>query len=270
MRRRRRRVAGDSRDDATHLAAGGTDGYAMVALLVGLSIMAVALSVALPAWRTMGQREKEAELVFRGEQYARAITLFQRKYANTFPPTIDVLVEQRFLRRKYLDPITGDEFQPLLVGQALPGQATSGAGQATGTGVAAQQGRAGGAPTPAGLSATPLGGRAGILGVTSKSDQNSLRVYNGRSKYNEWAFVATQASTRAGAPNTSQNPTGGIGGRGVGGVGGQQGQPGRGQQPLPGDRRPGRQDGDSGGPGPLRGGQFQPFGGGRGAPFGGR
>ena len=40
--------------------------------------MAVALSVALPAWRTMTQREKEAELVFRGEQYARAIALFQR------------------------------------------------------------------------------------------------------------------------------------------------------------------------------------------------
>jgi type II secretory pathway pseudopilin PulG len=232
----------------------------MVALLVGLSIMAVALSVALPAWRTMTQREKEAELVFRGEEYARAIALFQRKYANTFPPSVDVLVEQRFLRRKYLDPITGDEFQPLLVGQALPGQA------------ATQQGRAGGAPTPAELSATPLGGRAGILGVTSKSDRASLRVYNGRSKYNEWAFVATAASTRAGAPNTSQNPTGGIGGRGgtggVGGVGGGQGLPGRGQQPLPGDRRPGR--GDDGGAGPLRGGQFQPLGGGRSTPPGGR
>ena len=36
---------------------------------------------------------------FAGEQYARAIALFQRKYANALPPSIDVLVNERFLRR---------------------------------------------------------------------------------------------------------------------------------------------------------------------------
>ncbi len=41
----------------------------------------------------MATREKEAELIFRGNQYARAIGLFQRKFANTSPPTIDVLVD---------------------------------------------------------------------------------------------------------------------------------------------------------------------------------
>ena len=75
----RRRVLRESVHAASSEGRGAA-GYAMVALLVGLSIMAVALSVALPAWRTMTQREKEAELVFRGEQYARAIALFQRKY----------------------------------------------------------------------------------------------------------------------------------------------------------------------------------------------
>ena len=39
----------------------------MVALLVGMAIMAVTLSVALPVWSQMAQREKEEELVFRGE-----------------------------------------------------------------------------------------------------------------------------------------------------------------------------------------------------------
>src|SRR5687767_14014546 len=67
----------------------------------------------------MAKREKEAELVFRGNQYARAIGLFQRKFANTPPPTIDVLVEQRFLRKKYKDPITNDDFQPLYANQAM-------------------------------------------------------------------------------------------------------------------------------------------------------
>ena len=42
-------------------------GYAMVALLVALSVMSIMLTVALPTWRQMVQREKEVELVFRGE-----------------------------------------------------------------------------------------------------------------------------------------------------------------------------------------------------------
>ncbi len=41
----------------------------MVALLVALSVMAIMMGAALPAWHTLAQREKEAELVFRGEQY---------------------------------------------------------------------------------------------------------------------------------------------------------------------------------------------------------
>ena len=45
----------------------------MAALLVALSVMGIMLGAALPAWRTMVQREREAELVFRGEQYVQAI-----------------------------------------------------------------------------------------------------------------------------------------------------------------------------------------------------
>jgi type II secretory pathway pseudopilin PulG len=92
------------------LAGQGNRGYAMAALLVGMSVMAVLMSALLPVWSHMATREKEEELIFRGRQYARAIGLFQRKYANTAPPTIDLLVEQRFLRKKYKDPITNDDF----------------------------------------------------------------------------------------------------------------------------------------------------------------
>ena len=88
----------------------------MVALLVAMSIMAVMLGVALPVWQTAIRREREAELVFRGEQYVQAIRLFQRRYAGTFPPNVDVLVQQRFLRRRYQDPITGSDFQPVVRG----------------------------------------------------------------------------------------------------------------------------------------------------------
>src|SRR6187399_186533 len=100
----------------------GERGYAMVALLVLMAVMAIAMTVALPAWSTISRREKEAELVFRGEQYARAIALFQRKYPGAFPPTVDVLINERVLRKKFKDPITNDDFQTIGVGQGVPGQ----------------------------------------------------------------------------------------------------------------------------------------------------
>src|ERR1700719_52332 len=87
-------------------------GYAMAALLVAMAVMAVFLSVALPAWRTEAQREKETELIFRGTQYAHAIAMFQRKYANASPPSLDVLLNEHFLRKKFKDPMTKDgDFQ---------------------------------------------------------------------------------------------------------------------------------------------------------------
>ena len=50
----------------------------MAALLVSLAVMSVLMTAALPAWRHQAKREKEAELVFRGEQYVRAIRLWEK------------------------------------------------------------------------------------------------------------------------------------------------------------------------------------------------
>jgi type II secretory pathway pseudopilin PulG len=191
----------------------------MAALLVGLNIMAVLLTVALPAWRTMIKREKESELIWRGQQYSRAIGLFQRKYANTFPPNLDILLNERFLRKKYKDPMIKDgEFQLLYAAsQTAPGQPqapgppqTPGQPQTPGSrgpGQVQQRGQAGTQPSPLDVgSQGPAGARGGIMGVASKSTETSLRQYNGRTKYNEWAFVWQAASTRAGAPTGSQTP----------------------------------------------------------------
>jgi type II secretory pathway pseudopilin PulG len=185
----------------------------MAALLVALNIMAVMLTVALPAWRTMIKREKEAELIWRGQQYSRAIGLFQRKYANTFPPNLDILLNERFLRKKYTDPMTKDgEFQLLYAAsQNAPGQPqTPGQSQTPGSqtpGQVPQKGQTGTQPSPLDVgSQGPAGARGGIMGVASKSTDTSLREFNGRTKYNEWAFVWQAASTRAGAPSGSQTP----------------------------------------------------------------
>jgi type II secretory pathway pseudopilin PulG len=188
----------------------------MAALLVGLGVMAILMSVALPVWRTAARREKEAELVFRGEQYARAVALFQRKFAGAYPPSIDVLVEQRFLRRKYKDPITGDDFQPLMQASQVPGAGAPGVPGAPGApgpggagrvappsiGARPTLGRAPG-PTPTSRTGPGFGPQVGIVGVTSKSTEKSIKLYRGRGRYNEWAFVYMPATTAPGAPGTA-------------------------------------------------------------------
>jgi len=228
-------------------------GYAMVALLVALGIMTIMLSVAMPVWKQTAQREKEEELIFRGQQYVHAIGLFQRKYANAFPPNIDALVEQRFIRKKYKDPITREDFQPLLAGQGAPGAAQPGAQpQTPGAAGRGQTPIAAGRGPIAAPPATGTGGRGtspigtpgagpvgGVMGVASKSKEKSLRLYNGRSHYNEWAFVFTpQQVPGAGAPGTAvpgQQP-------GLRGQPGQRGGPG-------GTTFPGRGGPDGRGPG---------------------
>lgn len=227
------------------------DGYAMAALLVAMSVMAVVMSVALPVWNTYARREREAELIFRGEQYARAIGLFQRKYANTLPPNLDVLINERFLRKKYIDPITGGEFQLLSGatgqgGTGPPGTAGTqgrpggtGPGQTGGTGFSTGAGRTGFSlgqssmsQTGPGRTGSAFGGATpgGIMGVVSKSTDKSIRLYYGRGAYNEWTFVAVQRETQAGGPPGAQAP----GGTGPGAQ-----RPGGGQ-------RPGTQPGPSG------------------------
>ena len=231
-------------------------GYAMAALLVALSVMAVLLGALMPHWATLATREKEQELVFRGNQYARAIGLFQRKFANTAPPSIDVLVEQRFLRKKYKDPITNDDFQPIYANQAA--QAI---GSPTGAGRPGEQGSAN-LSTPArqalqaGFNSTGATGAGGIIGVTSKSTDTSLKVYNGRSRYNEWAFVYVQTAQR---PQGSGQQQPGANG------GGQQQRPGAfgmqpGGFPNPGQRPGGSQQSPFGNspPSPFAPGGGQP------------
>src|SRR3954447_964770 len=122
----------------------GQHGYAMAALLVALGVMAILATAAMPVWHQMTQREREAELVFRGNQYVRAIRLFTAKAGpGVLPPNLDVLTQQRYLRKKYKDPITNAEFDLLSPVQATaptPGAPAGGGGTTqAGRGAAAAQ-----------------------------------------------------------------------------------------------------------------------------------
>jgi type II secretory pathway pseudopilin PulG len=213
---------------------GQQDGYAMVVLLVSLSIMAIMMTAVMPVWHQTAQREKEAELVFRGEQYARAIGLLQRKSVGALPPSIDFLVEQRFLRKKFKDPITNDDFAVVLLSVAAPGAPGTQAGGSPLSAAAPGSGR--GAPTGAtptgagaaggGTPGAPTGG--GITGFTSKSKETSIRLYKGRNHYNEWLFTFTPPAAVGGAAGQRGAGPPGTGPRGGGPPG-----PGNPQGPQP-------------------------------------
>jgi type II secretory pathway pseudopilin PulG len=213
----------------------------MAALLVAIAVMGILMSVAMPTWRHAAQREKEEELVFRGRQYMRAIQLYQRRFAASFPADMDVLVKQKFLRKKYADPMSEDgAFEVIYQGTAL---SVGGARGATPQGPTGAQGRGGtqpsqsftfdsrsGAITQGSPGARAAGPRGGIIGVRSRSTEESIRVYNGATHYNEWQFVFVP--TMIGQP----------------GMRGGQGRPGMpGQRGMPGGRGGGFGSGRSGG-----------------------
>ncbi|RPH60484.1 MAG: type II secretion system protein [Acidobacteria bacterium] len=204
----------------------GNRGYAMVMLLVAMGVMAVVWTTALPAWSQLAKREKEEELIFRGNQYARAIGLFQRKYANQSPPSLDVLLEQKFLRRKYKDPMVADgQFQLLYQTVQQPGSSGRGQSQSQGPqgrsnqpsqGPQGRSNQPSGFGTPGGIAVPGQVTGAPIIGVTSKSKEESLRTYNGATHYNEWQFIYLATTQQPGAPGgPGAQPDGrGRGGRG--------------------------------------------------------
>jgi type II secretory pathway pseudopilin PulG len=158
------------------------EGYAMAALLVTLLVMGVLSSIMLPSWSQAAKREREAELVFRGEQYSRAIRLFQKEHPGVFPLNLETLVEQRFLRRLYKDPmIENGEF--LVLYQATEKDLRT-------TKLDQEPDDQAGIPV-----ARPTGG---IIGVVSKSTKPSLLLYNGSSAYSEWEFIHATSDTEAG------------------------------------------------------------------------
>ena len=219
----------------------GEQGFAMAALLVVLAIMSLMLSMALPVWHHAAQREREAELIFRGEQYARAIMLYQRRTPGAYPPDLETLIEGRFLRRIYSDPMTAEgEFRLLLQSDLAE---LSGPGAAGGTDDAAEETgdepgrrRDGARTTGQGImqgvrpfgdrdERTPGGVDGNIVGVVSLSEETSIALYNGKSKYSEWVFVnegqspeATAEPGPAGLPDAFGGPAGRGQGGGMGGL----------------------------------------------------
>jgi type II secretory pathway pseudopilin PulG len=232
-------------------------GYIMVVLLIAMAVTAVWMGAALPAWRQQATREKELELMFRGQQYARAVALYYRKNNNVLPVDIDTLVAQKYLRKKWKDPISNTDF--VLIGGGTPVVQGGPVGGPQGGPPVNLAGR-GGPPT----GATSQAG--GVMGVFSKSTATSIIVYKNQQEYDLWKFLYTDALMLMGV---GQGPMGGSptgpGGRrqgppvdtgsGAMGPGGRGGNPSGG--PIRGGGPPNGPGRGGGGPfpGPGRGGR---------------
>jgi hypothetical protein len=84
-------------------------GYALLMVIFLVATLMVFAVVGSLSVKTQGQRDKEDELAWRGNQYVRAIRFFYKKNGR-FPKTIDELTachtdQPNFLRKAYKDPM---------------------------------------------------------------------------------------------------------------------------------------------------------------------
>lgn len=169
------------------VARGSETGMSLVGLMVAVAIMSVALMVALPGWKYVIQDDREQELLFRGNEIARAIERYQAKNNGAMPVSLDVLVKGKFLRRRYKDPFSKDgNWKRIAPGQMVGGPAGDSDRQGLGrTALFAS-------PPPGmgvGTNTREFGPFAGV-GTNQKGE--SLRLFNGRNRYEEWTFIAGQ------------------------------------------------------------------------------
>ena len=123
----------------------GDEGFMLLTALVMVFLVLLVLSIAAPRMARAIQRDREIESQHRAEQYVRAVRIFYLKFKR-YPTSIEQLEKtnnQRFLRQRYVDPLTGkDDWRLIHVGENqttvkgffgddLPGLAT-GLGSAAG------------------------------------------------------------------------------------------------------------------------------------------
>ena len=150
-------------------------GYILLIFLVLLAMMVVGMMAAAPRLAQQIKRDRETEMIHRGEQYARAIKKYYKKFGR-YPGRIEDLEKTstiRFLRKRYTDPTNGNgpfrlvrfgEIQLSGTGPGISAQQVATASQAAGTGSLFNL-NVGGSPGSS-TSATAAAGAAGMLAGT--------------------------------------------------------------------------------------------------------
>lgn len=171
-------------------------GFSLVAVAGSIAILMILMGVAAPTWHYVMQNMREEELIFRGGQIADAVDRYQKKNGNAPPVSLEVLVKGKYLRQAFKDPMSEKGVWRFI----RPGEAVGMGIQPPGVGGAVP----GSSATPRPSPSTRPGGRdtrrsgslgegfGPFIGVASTSQDKSLRIFNGRTRYDQWMFIAGQ------------------------------------------------------------------------------
>lgn len=102
------------------------NGFTYLAVLFAVAIIGAVLAATVVVWHQQVQRDKEQELLFIGHAYRDAIAAYYEKTPGTakqFPKKLEDLLEDkrqtqltRYLRKRYLDPMTASKEWGLVTG----------------------------------------------------------------------------------------------------------------------------------------------------------
>lgn len=200
-----------------------SQGFNLVILVMAVTVLNILLALALPAWSSMIQREKEQELIFRGLQYAEAVRVFQIRHGR-LPTKITELIEvvPRSIRQLWHNPIAEDGSWLLLPAQAqVPNQGrpveranpnTQDRSQPDGTdqpGRPGQPGRQRRNPQQAVRVIPPRPGEPQLtavatlpfVGVASPEGDEALKTFMGSNQIKEWRFTVDLVSAMQQSPD---------------------------------------------------------------------
>ena len=176
------------------------EGFLLLGVLVLLFLMLLALAVAAPRVARGLQRDREQESARRAGQYQRALRVYYRTLKH-YPGSMEQLEKtntQRFLRQKYVDPLTGKSDWRLIhvgenktkvkgfFGEDLPGL-SAGLGSASSL-------------------ASTTGGTGTSSGTTGSAFNNSLGSGSGSA-----GSGSSFGSSSTGSPSAFGSSSGGLG-----------------------------------------------------------
>jgi type II secretory pathway pseudopilin PulG len=89
-------------------------GFTYLTVLFVIAFMGIGLALTGEVWHTAALRDKEAQLLYTGSQYRRAIERYYLGGPRQYPRSLDDLLKdprkpntERYLRKRYFDPVTG-------------------------------------------------------------------------------------------------------------------------------------------------------------------
>lgn len=164
-------------------------GGVLLFLLVAVTVLGFSAAVAGSTWTSIVQRAKEQDLLWKGNQIRKAIgSYYETQGAGgtplAFPRSIDELLEDnrslnatRHLRRPYLDPMTGEEWELIMAPQG-------------------------------GIRGVRSGSEKQPFQIAGFSEEN--KTFAGMTRYRDWEFIYEPKKKKAAPKPASTQPVSGI------------------------------------------------------------